>query len=69
MIQIFNGVPFYNTCLTSFNISYHFFGGITISSTFLEFSAGKVFGFTILSAILLPIKLPVASAALRTTIL
>ena len=55
---------FYNTCLNSFNISTLYSGGIIISSTSIEFSAGKVFGLTILSATLFPIKSPVASTAL-----
>ena len=43
-----------------------FYGGITVSSTFLEFTSGTGFGFTILSAILFPVNSPVASAALLT---
>ena len=45
----FYSVPFYNNCLNSFSISSLFSGGIIISSTFLEFSSGTVFGFTIVS--------------------
>ena len=41
-----------------------FSGGITISSTFLEFTSGTGFGFTILSAILFFINSPEASVAL-----
>ena len=51
---------FYNTCLNSFNISSHFSDGIIISSTYLKFSSG----FTVLSAIMFPIKSSAASAAL-----
>ena len=60
---------FYNTCLNSFNISFLFPGGIIISSTFLEFSSITGFNFTILSAILFCINLPVVSAALWTNFL
>ena len=41
-----------------------FSDGITISSTFLEFTSGTGFGFTILSAILFFINSPEASVAL-----
>ena len=34
-------------CLNSFNIPCHASVGITISSTFLKFTSGTVFGFTI----------------------
>ena len=46
-----------------------FSGGITISSTSLEFSSGAGLGFTIFPAILFPMSSPVASAALWTTLL
>ena len=68
---IFYGVPFYNNCLNSFNISCLFSSGITISSIFLELAAGKGFGFTILSAILFVSEFDslVDSADLWTTFL
>ena len=53
----------YNTCLNFFNISCLFSGGITNSSTILEFSSITGFGFTSLLTISFPIKSPVASAA------
>ena len=40
-----------------------------MSLTFLEFSAGKGFGVTILSAILFPINSPIALAGLSTAFL
>ena len=46
-----------------------FSGRIIISSAFLIFSSITCFGFTILSAILLPINSPATSAALWTTFL
>ena len=69
IIQIFCSVPLYNTCLNSFSISSFFSSGITISSTFFGFSSGTGFNFTILSAILFPMNLPVNSATLCTTYL
>ena len=57
-------VPFYNTYLDSFSISSRYSGGITISSAFLEFSSGPIFGFVILSVILLAMNSPIASVAL-----
>ena len=51
---------FYNTSLTSFNISSLVSDGMIIYSTSLKFSSG----FTILLAIMFPINSPVASAAL-----
>ena len=60
---------FYSTFLNLFSISSFFPGAITICTTFLEFPAGKGFGFTILSAILFSMNSPVASVALRTTFL
>ena len=71
MNRLINGilysVPLYNTCLNSFNISSYFSGRIIISSTFFQFSSGTCFDFNILSAILFPINLFVASVALWTT--
>ena len=64
---MFYGVPFYKNCLNSFNIFCLFPGGITICSTFFEFSAGTCFVFTISSAILFPINSLVASAVLCAT--
>ena len=55
---------FYNTCLNSFNISPLFSDRIIICSTFLEFSEGNDFGFTVLSVTLLPLNSPATSAAL-----
>ena len=46
-----------------------FSGGIIIYSTFLEFSSSTSFGFTILSAILVPVNSTVTSAALWTPFL
>ena len=60
---------FYNTFLNSLNIASLFTGGISIFSAFLGFSSFTCFSFTILSAILFPIHLTVASAALWTTFL
>ena len=56
---------FYDTCRNSFNISFLFSGGITISSAFLGCSSG----FKIFPTILFRINSPVASAALWTTFL
>ena len=53
----------------SVSIPLIFFGGITISSTFLEFKSGRGFGFTISSAILFPIKSPAASTVFRNKFL
>ena len=68
--QLFSFLP--STVISPFktiNFKTLFPGGTIISSTFLEFSAGKGFGFTILPAILFPIDSPVPSAALWTTFL
>ena len=63
MFIILFKIHFYN----SFNISSLFSDGINISSIFLKFSSITGFVFTFLLAILFPINLPVASAALWTT--
>ena len=65
----FYSVPFYNICLKSFNIPCLFSGGITISSTFLEFASERSIGFAILLAILFPVNFPVSSAVLWNTFL
>ena len=57
---------FYNTCLNSFNIYSPFSVAIIISLTLFEFSSITDFVFAIFSAILFPINLPLASAALWT---
>ena len=56
----------YNTCINSVNISCFLSEGITVSSTFLQLSLGASLGFTILSAVFIPIHSPVASAVLWT---
>ena len=58
-----------NACLNSFNISSIFSGRIIIYSAFLGFSSITYFRFTLLSAILFPVNLPVVLAALWTTFL
>ena len=60
---------FYSTCLNSFNISSLYCGGIIMLSTSVKFSSETGFCFTVLSAILFPIKSPVVSAAFWTTFL
>ena len=51
---------FCNAFLNLLNIYFLFLGGVTISSSYIEFPAG----FTIFSVLLFPMKSPVSSAAL-----
>ena len=65
-MQVFCDIRFHNTCLNSFNISCLFPSGITISSTFLEFTSDLGFDFIIFSVfhlLLIPL-LPRLSYAL-----
>ena len=66
-VELFNNLDILrdfvrNICFSSFNISYLFSDGMTISSTFLGFASRSGFRFATFSVIPFPISSPIASA-------